>query len=222
MKGEYICLLIGNRRAADCIKLKNEITFVAMLAIQNTLVSLDLLERHFVCDLNACKGACCVKGDAGAPLTDEEIDLLENIIDDILPYLDEEGKAMIAKKGVFEIDVDGDKGTALLQNGRCAFAIVDDNGMVSCGIEKAEKAGDITFKKPISCHLYPVRITEYKEYDAVNYNKWSICKPACDCGAKLDVPLFKFLKEALTRKYGNEWYEELQLIDQLRKAEDQK
>lgn len=193
-----------------------------MLAIQNTLVSLDLLERHFVCDLNACKGACCVKGDAGAPLTDEEIDLLENIIDDILPYLDEEGKAMIAKKGVFEIDVDGDKGTALLQNGRCAFAIVDDNGMVSCGIEKAEKAGDITFKKPISCHLYPVRITEYKEYDAVNYNKWSICKPACDCGAKLDVPLFKFLKEALTRKYGNEWYEELQLIDQLRKAEDQK
>ena len=193
-----------------------------MLAIQNTLVSLDLLEKHFVCDLNACKGACCVKGDAGAPLTDEEIDLLENIIDDILPYLDEEGKAMIAKKGVFEIDVDGDKGTALLENGRCAYALVDDNGLVSCGIEKAEKAGDITFKKPISCHLYPVRITEYKEYDAVNYNQWSICKPACDCGAKLDVPLFKFLKEALTRKYGKEWYEELQLIDQLRNAEDQK
>jgi hypothetical protein len=193
-----------------------------MLAIQNTLVSLDLLERHFVCDLNACKGACCVKGDAGAPLTDEEINLLEEIIDDILPYLDEEGKAMIAQKGVFEIDVDGDKGTSLLENGRCAFALVDDCGLVSCGIEKAEKAGDITFKKPISCHLYPVRITEYKEYDAVNYNQWSICKPACDCGAKLNVPLFKFLKEALTRKYGNEWYEELEMIDQLRNAEDKK
>ncbi|MCF8460503.1 MAG: DUF3109 family protein [Flavobacteriales bacterium] len=193
-----------------------------MLAIQNTLVSLDLLERHFVCDLNACKGACCVKGDAGAPLTDEEINLLEEIIDDILPYLDEEGKAMIAKKGVFEIDVDGDKGTSLLENGRCAYALVDASGLVSCGIEKAEKAGDITFKKPISCHLYPVRITEYKEYDAVNYNQWSICKPACDCGAKLNVPLFKFLKEALTRKYGNEWYEELEMIDQLRNAEDKK
>ncbi|MBP9153191.1 MAG: DUF3109 family protein [Flavobacteriales bacterium] len=193
-----------------------------MLAIQNTLVSLDLLERHFVCDLNACKGACCVKGDAGAPLTDEEINLLEEIIDDILPYLDEEGKAMIAKKGVFDIDVDGDKGTSLLENGRCAYALVDANGLVSCGIEKAEKAGDITFKKPISCHLYPVRITEYKEYDAVNYNQWSICKPACDCGARLNVPLFKFLKEALTRKYGNEWYEELKMIDQLRNAEDKK
>ena len=188
-----------------------------MLAIDKTLVSLDLLERYFVCDLSACKGACCVKGDAGAPLTDEEIDLLENIVDDILPYLDEEGKAMIDKKGVFEIDVDGDKGTALLENGRCAFALVDYNGMVSCGIEKAEMTGDIDFKKPISCHLYPVRITEYKEYDAVNYNTWEICKPACECGAKLDVPLYKFLKDALIRKYGKGWYEELEMIDQLRK-----
>ncbi|MCB0756114.1 MAG: DUF3109 family protein [Flavobacteriales bacterium] len=192
-----------------------------MLAIQNTLVSLDLLERYFVCDLNACKGACCVKGDAGAPLTDEEINLLEDIIDDILPYLDEEGKAMIAKKGVFEIDVDGDKGTSLLENGRCAYALVDQHGMVSCGIEKAHNEGNVDFKKPISCHLYPVRITEYESYDAVNYNKWSICKPACDCGAKLDVPLFKFLKEALTRKYGDAWYEELEMIDQLRRKKDQ-
>lgn len=193
-----------------------------MLAIQNTLVSLDLLERHFVCDLNACKGACCVKGDAGAPLTDEEIDLLENIIDDILPFLDEEGTRMIAQKGVFEIDVEGDKGTSLLENGRCTFALIDESGLVSCGIEKAQKAGAINFKKPISCHLYPVRITAYKEYDAVNYDKWDICKPACDCGAKLNVPLFRFLKDALTRKYGSEWYEELELIDQLRKAEHQK
>lgn len=191
-----------------------------MLAIQKTLVSLDLLERFFVCDLSACKGACCVKGDSGAPMTDEEIDLLENIIDDVLPYLDEEGKAMIAQKGIFEIDTDGDKGTALLDNGRCAFSLVDESGMVSCGIEKAERAGDVTFKKPISCHLYPVRVTEYKEYDAVNYNKWDICKPACECGAKLDVPLFKFLKEALTRKYGSAWYEELEIIDQLRNATD--
>lgn len=189
-----------------------------MLAIQNTLVSLDLLDRHFVCDLNACKGACCVKGDAGAPLTDEEIDLLENIIDDILPFLDEEGTEMIAKKGVFEIDVEGDKGTSLLDNGRCSFALIDENGLVSCGIEKAQKEGAIDFRKPISCHLYPVRITPYKEYDAVNYDKWDICKPACNCGAKLNVPLFRFLKDALTRKYGSAWYEELELIDQLRNS----
>ena len=192
-----------------------------MLAIKNTLVSLDLLERYFVCDLSACKGACCVKGDAGAPLTDEEINLLEDIIDDILPFLDEEGKAAIAQKGVFEIDTDGDKGTSLLENGRCAFALVDDDGLVSCGIEKAHLNGAIDFKKPISCHLYPVRITAYESYDAVNYNKWDICKPACDCGARLDVPLFKFLKEALIRKYGEQWYEELEIIDQLRRSADQ-
>jgi hypothetical protein len=191
-----------------------------MLAIQKTLVSLDLLERYFVCDLSACKGACCIKGDAGAPLTEEEIDLLENIVEDILPFLDEEGKDVIAKKGVFEIDVDGDKGTALLENGRCSFALVDENGMVSCGIEKAETAGKVNFKKPISCHLYPVRITEHEAYDAVNYSKWDICQPACDCGAKLNVPLYRFLKKALIRKYGNEWYEELEVIDQLRKQND--
>ena len=192
-----------------------------MLAIKNTLVSLDLLERYFVCDLSACKGACCVKGDAGAPLTDEEINLLEDIIDDVLPFLDEEGKAAIAQKGVFEIDTDGDKGTSLLENGRCAFALVDDDGLVSCGIEKAHLNGAIDFKKPISCHLYPVRITAYESYDAVNYNKWDICKPACDCGARLDVPLFKFLREALIRKYGEQWYEELEMIDQLRRSTDQ-
>ncbi len=192
-----------------------------MLAIQKTLVSLDLLERFFVCDLNACKGICCVKGDAGAPLTDEEINLLEDIIDDILPYLDEEGKEMIAQKGVFEIDVDGDKGTSLLENGRCAYARVDANGMVSCGIEKAHNEGKVDFKKPISCHLYPVRITEYESYDAVNYNKWEICKPACNCGATLNVPLFRFLKEALTRKYGKAWYEELLMIDQVCRKQDQ-
>jgi hypothetical protein len=196
-------------------------TFANMLAIEKTLVSLDLLDRHFVCDLNACKGACCVKGDAGAPLTEEEIDLLENIIDEILPFLDEEGKRMIAQKGVFEIDVDGDKGTSLLENGRCAYALIDDNGMVTCGIEKAHNAGAINFKKPISCHLYPVRITEHAAYDAVNYNRWKICKPACDCGARLEVPLFKFLKEALIRKYGKPWYEELEMIDQLRRQQDQ-
>jgi hypothetical protein len=192
-----------------------------MLAIQNTLVSLDLLERYFVCDLSTCKGACCVKGDAGAPLTDEEIDHLENIIDDILPFLDDEGKKMIEKKGVFEIDTDGDKGTSLLSNGRCAYALVDKNGMVSCGIEKAYNEGAIDFQKPISCHLYPVRITEYESYDAVNYNRWSICKPACECGAKLKVPLFKFLKNALVRKYGVAWYEELEKIDQLKRQQDE-
>jgi len=192
-----------------------------MFAIQDTLVSLDLLERQFVCDLAACKGACCVKGDAGAPLTDEEIGLLEDIVDDVMPFLDEEGRKAIAAKGVFEIDVDGDKGTTLLKDGRCAFALVAADGMVTCGIEKAYNSGAVNFKKPISCHLYPVRITELKDYDAVNYNRWDICRPACECGKQLQVPVYRFLKEALIRKYGEAWYEELEMIDQLRKDQHQ-
>ena len=193
-----------------------------MFAIQNTLVSLDLLDRHFVCDLGACKGVCCLKGDAGAPLTDEEINLLEDHIDDLQPFLDADGKEMIARKGVFEIDRDGDRGTALLESGRCAFAVVDEDGTVSCGIEKAYLEDKFKFRKPVSCHLYPVRVTEYKSYDAVNYNKWDICTPACRCGTEMQVPLYRFLKEALIRKFGGDWYEELEKIDQLRKDENQR
>ncbi len=131
-----------------------------MFAIQNTLVSLDLLERYFVCDLQACKGICCVKGDAGAPLTDEEINILEDIVDDVLPFLDKEGTETIATKGVFEIDVDGDKGTALLPNDRCAYARVTEDGLVSCAIEEAYAKGKVSFKKhPQSLQHYTLEVS---------------------------------------------------------------
>ena len=191
-----------------------------MLAIGNTLVSLNLLERHFVCDISACKGECCIKGDAGAPLEDHEIEILETIIDRLEPYMDDKGKAEVQARGVFEIDKDGDKGTVLLENGRCAFAIIDDAGNYKCAIEQAQVSGGVSFKKPISCHLYPVRITKYENYDAVNYDRWDICKPACECGTELKVPLFRFVKDALKRKYGSEWYGELVAIDELSRKED--
>lgn len=191
-----------------------------MLAIGKTLVSLDLLDRHFVCDIAACKGECCIKGDAGAPLEDHEIDILEASVDRIRPYMDSVGRSKVDADGVFEIDRDGDKGTVLLENGRCAFANVSEDGTYTCAIEEAHAKGDIQFKKPISCHLYPVRITKYPNYDAVNYDQWEICRPACKCGAQMQVPLFRFVKDALIRKYGAEWYEELVSIDELRQQQD--
>ena len=187
-----------------------------MIAIANTLVSEDLLDKKFVCDLSACRGACCIEGDAGAPLNSEEVSILEDNLEEIKPFMAEDGIKAVEHSGVFEVDIDGDYVTPLVNNKHCAF-VVFENDIAKCAIENAHKAGKTNFIKPISCHLYPVRVTEYKEYDAVNYHEWSICKPACACGEKLKVPVFKFLKEPLIRKYGKDWFEELELVNKHRK-----
>lgn len=192
-----------------------------MIAIDNTIVSEHLLEKKFVCDLNACKGECCVAGDSGAPLDEEEIAILEDIWDDVKPYLPKDGVKAIEKQGVFVIDEDGDYTTPLVKGKHCAFTIFDD-GIAKCGIEQAFYDGKVSWKKPISCHLYPVRITKFKTYDAVNYHKWEVCKPACECGAKLNVPVYKFLKEPLIRKYGKDWYKQLELADKMKNKEHSK
>jgi Protein of unknown function (DUF3109) len=180
-----------------------------MIEIDKTLISDDVVEKKFVCDLNACKGACCVHGDSGAPLEDEETTLLEKNYKKIKPYLTEKGIAAIEEQGIWMIDSDGDKVTPLVDGDKeCAYTIFE-NGFALCGIERAWKEGKVKFQKPISCHLYPVRITKYKKFDAVNYETWDICKPACTCGAKLKVPVHRFVKDALVRKYGNEWWEAL-------------
>jgi hypothetical protein len=180
-----------------------------MIEIGRTLVSDDVVEKQFVCDLNACKGACCVHGDSGAPLESGEEQVLEAIYPAIEPYLTDKGKKAIAKQGKWIIDGDGDKVTPLVAAGKeCAYTIFE-NGTAFCGIEKAWRDGKVGFQKPVSCHLYPVRITTYKKFDAVNYETWDICKPACACGEKLKVPVYKFVKEALIRKYGKKWYDAL-------------
>lgn len=182
-----------------------------MIAIDKTLISEDLLEKKFVCDLNACKGACCVAGDSGAPLEKEELPILDSILDKVKPYMVKKGIKAVEKHGAYVIDGDGDYTTTLVSPGaECAFVFFDENKIAKCAIEQAYYDGKIEWKKPISCHLYPVRITQHKEYDAVNYDKWSICKPACECGAKLDVPVYKFLKEPLIRKYGKDWFKQLE------------
>ncbi|GAB2500608.1 MAG: DUF3109 family protein [Cytophagales bacterium] len=181
-----------------------------MILVGNAVLSQDIKENFFVCDLLACKGACCVEGDAGAPLEEEETKILEEIYPQVKPYLSEEGIKVIESQGTWVIDKDGDKGTPTIGDNReCAYAIYDQKGILKCGIEQAYLDGKVSFKKPISCHLYPIRITKYDQFDAVNYDRWEICDPACNLGQSLQVPLYRFLKDALIRKYGEAWYEQL-------------
>ena len=182
-----------------------------MISIENTLISEDILEKKFVCDLNACKGACCVAGDSGAPLDKEELPLLEAVLEKVKPFMTKKGLKAVEKNGSHVIDGDGDYTTTLVSDGaECAFVYFDEQKIAKCAIEKAYLEKKINWQKPISCHLYPIRITKYKTYDAVNYNKWNICAPACTCGEKLDVPVYKFLKTPLIRKYGKDWYKQLE------------
>lgn len=188
-----------------------------MIAIGDTIVSEHLLEKKFVCDLNACKGECCVAGDAGAPLDEDELEKLKEVFPAVKPYMQKAGVKAVEKQGVYVFDEDGDYVTPLIDGKECAFTIFDEKGIAKCAIEQAYLEGKIDYKKPISCHLYPVRITKYKEYDAVNYHKWEVCRAACRCGDKLNVPVYRFLKEPLIRKYGEDWYRQLELADKMRK-----
>lgn len=182
-----------------------------MLIVQDKIISEDVIEKAFICNLNACKGACCWEGDFGAPLEMEEIEKLNEIIDEVRPYLSQEGLDVIKKKGVFDFyKEENEFGTPLLENGACAFMTKDEKGHAQCGIEQAYNDGKVNFKKPISCHLYPIRVTELPEYDALNYDRWDICSAACTLGEKEQVPVYRFLKEALIRKYGDSFYEELE------------
>jgi hypothetical protein len=182
-----------------------------MIAIDKTLISEDVFEKKFVCDLNACKGACCVAGDSGAPLDKDELRLLDSVVEKVKPYMAPKGIKAIKKHGAYVIDSDGDYTTTLVSDGaECAFVYFDETNTAKCAIEKAYYDGAISWKKPISCHLYPIRISKFKGYDAVNYNTWDVCKPACECGKKLDVPVYKFLKEPLIRKYGKDWFRKLE------------
>lgn len=185
-----------------------------LIEVHDKVVSTQIFERKFVCDLNACKGACCIEGDAGAPLSLEEIDILEEELEAIKPYMRPEGLAAVEKSGVFYIDSDGDAGTTLVNEKECAFVFFDEQGITKCAIEKANKEGKTNFKKPISCHLYPIRVKQFTDYQALGYDVWDICEPACACGDSLDVPVYRFLKEPLIRAFGEEFFNELTIVEQ--------
>jgi len=183
-----------------------------MLIIQDILVSDDVVEKKFICNLNACKGGCCVAGDSGAPLESEEITILSQIYEDVKPYLTKEGKAAIEELGLsVYYDRPAEYGTPLINRGACAFVIYDAKGTALCGIEQAYIDGKTDFKKPISCHLYPIRLEENKisGFEALNYDQWDLCIASCKVGENEQLPVYKFLKEAIIRKYGEDFYDEL-------------
>ena len=183
-----------------------------MFQLGKTIVSEDIIEKDFVCNLSACKGACCVDGDAGAPLDKEEVLILEEIYPKVKPFLRKEGIRAIEKQGTSITTEDGELETPLIDNADCAYVIFDENETALCAIEEAYNQGEVTWKKPVSCHLYPVRVKDYSEFSAVNYHKWYICDDACSLGKELQVPIYKFVKEALIRKFGEDWYIELEKI----------
>ena len=182
-----------------------------MLEIGNTIISLDIIEKKFVCDVKSCKGVCCVAGDSGAPLEEEEAIIINELTPNILHRLTPDAQQVIAEQGTSMIDIEGDLVTTILSNsGSCVFTLHNKNGIAYCAIEEAWAHGETDFRKPISCHLYPIRITKYSTFDALNFHAWEICEKAIIKGEITGVPVYKFTKDALIRKYGHEWYEQLE------------
>jgi Protein of unknown function (DUF3109) len=194
-----------------------------MIMVQDKLVSDELVEEQFICNLSKCKGACCWEGDFGAPVDEDEMRIMTREYSKIRPFLREEGQSVIDTEGVYQVFKDGDDtqyGATLLSDGRCAFLTFGSGGVAQCGIEKAWKAGATDFRKPISCHLYPIRVSknEIAGFEALNYDRWDICSAACQLGKEEQVPVYQFLKEAIVRKYGEDFYEELDATAQFMKS----
>ena len=181
-----------------------------MFQLGKTLVSEDIIEKDFVCNLSSCKGGCCVYGDAGAPLEEEEVDILKDIYPIVKPYMRQKGIDAVEKQGTSVITTDGDLETPLVNDAECVYVTFNEKGTALCAIEEAYNKEEVSWKKPVSCHLYPIRVQDYSEFSAVNYHKWDICDDACSLGAELKVPVYKFVKEALVRKFGEDWYLELE------------
>lgn len=183
-----------------------------MIIIGNTLVSEDLFDYNFICNLTACKGACCIEGDMGAPVQNEEKEKIEKELGLIKPFLTESSKEAIEKTGFCEKDEDDEWVTTCLPTGECNFVKRNEAGILMCGMEQAFLAGETTFRKPISCYLYPIRVTKVGDYEALNYSRWDICSAACVLGNHEKVAIYQFLKEPLISKYGTEWYAELEAV----------
>ena len=177
------------------------------------MISDDIAEKHFVCDLAKCKGACCVDGDAGAPLENDELMIIDRSFNIVKPYLTPEALEVIAEKGRYVNDAEFGWVTSTIGTGICVYGYNDENGVVKCAFEQAYYEGKLKWKKPISCHLFPVIIEEGKLYERMNYEpRATHCKPACTLGEQLKVPVYQFLKEPIVRKYGEEFYNALDHI----------
>lgn len=186
-----------------------------MIQIKDTLISEDVFETCFVCDLGKCKGMCCVEGDAGAPLTHEEYEAIKDVLPKIWDDLSLKARELIEKQGIAYIDDDGELVTSIIKGRECVFTYFDADGVCRCAIDNAFREGKISVQKPISCHLYPIRLRKYDDFTALNYDRWSVCRPALRLGKKTGIKLYQFLKEPLIRKFGEEWYQEVCQIAEL-------
>lgn len=186
-----------------------------MIQIKDTLISEDVFETCFVCDLGKCKGMCCVEGDAGAPLTHEEYEAIKDVLPEIWDDLLPKARELIEKQGIAYIDDDGELVTSIIKGRECVFTYFDADGVCRCAIDNAFREGKISVQKPISCHLYPIRLHKYDEFTALNYDRWSVCRPALRLGKKTGIKLYQFLKEPLICKFGEEWYQEVCQIAEL-------
>ena len=186
-----------------------------MIEIEGKIVSTDLLTECFCCDISQCKGACCIEGDAGAPLDIDEVDILEEEYENYKPYMTPEGIQAVEEQGFMVVDVDGDYTTPLIDGGECAFTCYDEHGVALCAIDKAFREGKCSFQKPISCHLYPIRVAKFSNGTyGLNFHRWNVCASAFECGRKMGVPAYKMLKEAITRAFGEEFYAALEAAEE--------
>lgn len=185
-----------------------------MIEIDDKIVSLDLLRERFACDLSRCRGICCVEGNAGAPLEADEVDTLEEEYPRYKPYMTPEGIEAVERQGFVVLDEEGDYTTPLVGGAECAFSFTE-NGVTLCAIEKACREGKTPFRKPVSCHLYPIRVTRFSNGTlGLNYHRWSVCRPAVECGRRLDMPLYRGLREPIVRRFGEEFYKALEAAEE--------
>ncbi len=192
--------------------------FGQLIEIDDKWISGEVVEEKFVCDLLKCKGACCVEGDLGAPLEKEELPIMKRIYEQVEPYMRPEGKRAVAEQGTYLKDFTGTYSTPLVEGKECAYVSFNEQGLALCTIEQAWKDGKIDFQKPISCHLYPIRVSKHRDFEALNYDEWDICSPACSHGATVGMRVFEFTKAALIRKYGEAFYQTLTEIVAQREA----
>ena len=188
-----------------------------MIEIDGKIVSTDLLTEHFACDIAKCKGMCCVEGNAGAPLEIDEVDILEEEFENYRPYMTAEGIEAIERQGFMVVDEDGDYTTPLVGDAECAYSYTE-NGITLCAVEKAFLKGECSFRKPISCHLYPIRLVNFSNGTVgLNYHRWDVCRTACENGRRQGIPVYKSLKEPITRRFGEEFYRALEAAEQFLK-----
>ncbi|MCM1109301.1 MAG: DUF3109 family protein [Clostridium sp.] len=191
---------------------------IPMIQIDDTIVSVDCLTEKFCCDLEACKGACCIEGDAGAPVDLDEVAELEEALPVVWPMLSASAQAVIDRQGVVYTDEEGDLVTSIVNGKDCVFTCYSEDGTCYCALEKAYREGKTRFYKPLSCHLYPIRLKRIGDCVALNYNRWDVCKMAVVKGRQLDLPVYRFLKAPLVRRFGEAWYAELEdVVEELKR-----